>query len=188
VWIYPLVERSFDVSKTDIGQFTALALLFGAVPGMLLGGILTDHLAKFNIQWRAWVPAFWVFASMPLYYATLFARDITALYFYFALFAFCINMHHAAAFSIVQLVVRDNQRALAVAIVLLVSNLLGYAALPVVAGFLSDTVFADMGDYSIRYGLGVIGLVSIADAFFFLLSARYLPENQSEDSKHALTR
>ena len=174
VWIYPLVERSFELSKTAIGQYTALALLFGAIPGMVLGGLLTDRMAAYNIRWRGWLPAFWVLVSTPLYYATLAADTASLLFIWFGLFAFCINMHHAAAFSIVQIAAKDHQRALAVAMVLLVSNLLGYAALPVVAGYLSDTVFRDMGANSIRYGLAVVGLASLVGTSFFLLAVRAL--------------
>lgn len=174
VWIYPLVERSFSLSKTEIGQYTALALLFGAIPGMVLGGLLTDRMATRDIRWRGRLPALWVLASTPLFYATLAADTATLLFVCFGLFAFCINMHHAAAFSIVQIAAKDHQRALAVAMVLLVSNLLGYAALPVAAGYLSDTVFRDMGADSIRYGLAVVGLSSLIGVGFFLLAARAL--------------
>jgi len=183
VWLYPLVERSFDLRKTQIGQLAALALMFGAIPGMYLGGMLSDHLSRRTYKWMAWLAAGWTLISIPLFYSTLLAMDYRLFFLLFGLFAFCLNMHHAAAYSIVQLVVLDGERATAVALVLLVSNLLGYALAPVLVGYLSDTVFVSMGNLSLRYGLGVIGVVSLGGVWMFLYSAKHIIGSSTSKSQ-----
>ena len=178
VWIYPLVERSFDMSKTEIGSFTALALVFGAMPAMLLGGMLSDFMIKRNPKWMAWLPAIWVGIAMPFYYGMLFAQSFTMLIVLYGVFMFTLNMHHAAAFALVQTYSKPSERATAVAIILFFVNIFGYAILPVVAGFLSDTVYAAAGDRSIRLGLATIGAVGGLGVFSFLFAAKHIPEKR----------
>jgi hypothetical protein len=71
-----------------------------------------------------------------------------------------------------QSVAQPRMRALAVAIHLLVVNLLGLGAGPLVVGALNDALHATYGDASVRWSLLLVSLTGLASGLCYLLGAR----------------
>ena len=174
IWIFPLIERSHDIGKLEIGGALAMALLLGAVPGMFLGGVFSDLLAKRNNRWLGWSPAIWIIAAAPLYLMLIFTPSFEWLIIFYGGYLFVANLTQGPILSAIQSVVLPRERALAVALGLFGVNIIGQALLPVVIGLLSDTLFADYAGRSLNYSLSTLVIAFAIACGFFLYCAKHL--------------
>lgn len=173
VWLYPLIERNFEMSKTEIGMYAAAVLLFCAMPSLFIGGVLCDFLARRNARWMSWLPALWVAASIPFFYLMLTADTPLMFFLYLGLFNVFINLEQAPVYSSVQANSKPSERALAVSILAFCVTIIGYALIPVLVGWLSDTVFEGLGKLSVHAGLALIGTSAIISVGCFIYASRY---------------
>lgn len=173
VWMYPLIERNFAMSKTEIGAYAAGVLLFCATPSLFLGGFICDAMARRNIKWMSWLPAIFVAASIPFFYLMLTAKTPLLFFAYLGVFNIFINLETAPVFSSVQANSKPTERALAVSILAFCVTIVGYAIIPVVIGWLSDTVFAPFGSQSLHAGLALIGISAPISAFCFIYAGKH---------------
>ena len=74
--------------------------------------------------------------------------------------------------SSAQTYVAPHQRAMAIAIILLASSLLGLGLGPVAVGILSDLLAPDLGIESLRYALIATTVIPFWAALHFYLAAR----------------
>ena len=176
IFIFPLVERRFEMDKVEIAGYTSTALLFGAA-GMFLGGTITDFMIRRSAKWMAWSPAIWIIVAMPAYIGLMFANTIVTMMLCYGLFIFLVNLHHAPTFQIIQTYVNPNQKALGVAVALFMSNIVGNAIMPSLTGYLSDTVFSGYGDASLSYAMAVLGLTAIPASWFFYNAGRQMVDD-----------
>lgn len=165
-WLAPAMIRLFEVSVGDVALYLGLAFLIGGVPGPILGGFLTDWLAKHDERWRAWLPGIVSLgAVLPLWIA--FESGSFALFL--GIFALAYGIYVASQAPImsgIQSAVEPSQRGFAVAIALFFNNLIGQAFGLGVIGWLSDTLEptrgnAALGD-AVLYVSFAAGLVALA--------------------------
>lgn len=176
VFIFPVVERSFDVPKITIANYTAMALIFSSI-GMFGGGAFTDYLSRRNIRWLGWAPAIWVLTIAPLFLVMLlFSPTVQWMLIFYAALLFAINLQFAPTFQTIQTVVPPDQKAIGPSVCLFVVNMVGYAILPPVVGLLSDTVFAEAGERSLIYALATLTVALIPALFGFLYTARHISD------------
>lgn len=165
-WLAPAMIRLFEVSVGDVAIYLGLAFLIGGVPGPIVGGFLTDWLAKHDERWRAWLPGIVSLgAVLPLWFA--FESGSFALFL--GIFALAYGIYVASQAPImsgIQSAVEPSQRGFAVAIALFFNNLIGQALGLGVIGWLSDTLEptrgnAALGD-AVLYVSFAAGLVALA--------------------------
>lgn len=181
VFIFPVVERSFDVPKVTIANYTAIAMIVSSI-SMFGGGAISDFLSKRNPQWIGWSGAIWMVIAAPLFLSMLLVAPTAEwmLAFYGA-FLLVFNLHFAPVFQTIQSVVAPNQKALATSVCLFIVNILGYAILPPLVGLLSDSVFADAGQRSLSYALAILSVSFVFAILSFLYSAKHIPDYMSND-------
>ena len=165
-WLAPAMIRLFEVSVGDVALYLGLAFLIGGIPGPVLGGYVTDWLAKHDERWRAWLPGIVSLGSIvPLWIA--FESGSFALFL--GLFAFAYGIYVASQAPImsgIQAAVEPSQRGFAVAFALFFNNLIGQAFGLGVIGWLSDTLEptrgnAALGDAVLFVSLAA-GIVALA--------------------------
>jgi predicted MFS family arabinose efflux permease len=172
---FPLfLSRSHGLSAREIGL--AMALLFGVSGGLAtyLAGVLSDRLGRRDVRWYSWVPALAALAPLPLVPVCFLAQDIGL-----TLAAAIVPLSLTAAFigptiTLVQQLVPVGSRATAVAILILIDNVIGLGLGPQFVGIASDLLKPALGTDALRYALMAATLGSALSVVGFAMAARCL--------------
>jgi MFS family permease len=170
LWARPYLSRHFGVSPADGAYLVGLAMLVFATAGILCGSAICDRLtsrgdaaAPIKVALAAAVLVIIPAAVLPM--APTLAGAVAALcaVLFFGAFAY------GAAPTALQAITPNRMRATVSALYLLVVNLVGLAAGPVITGALTDYVFRDKGAVGVSAAIvGVVSGVVAATAFAFL--------------------
>jgi predicted MFS family arabinose efflux permease len=161
-WIPPMFERVHALSSADIGTALFWLGIPGAV-GTFLGGWYADRLARRDVRWYMWLPAWTTLASIPISVFCYLTSD-PWLAFWMMIVPNALGSYwYAPAFSLTQGLVGPRMRAVAASIMLFVLNLIGLGLGPWFTGVLSDVLDAhtSLGVESLRWSL----VISQAFAF-----------------------
>lgn len=137
-WAAPYAERTFLLSKTDLGLMVGAPNAVGGFLGVIAGGWLADRLVRRFASGRAMVAGVPLLASIPL----LLVGYTTSSVATFVICNFLANMATASALGACaaasQAIVLPRMRGTAAAIFLLGPTLIGLAFGPFVAGYISE--------------------------------------------------
>lgn len=182
-WMPSYYTRSFDLTITQVGFFLAIVLGLSQLIGMLSSGFATDVAARRNVRWYALVPALGVGISTPAF-LLVFLTDSYAVSMGAAFFAFMLGvMQGPASFAAVQTLAPAAMRAVAAAVILLITNLIGGFIGTPSAGILSDYLQPQFGDESLRYALLIVALAfGVWSTLHYYLASRALPRELAAGS------
>lgn len=183
-WVASILIRSFGMSLVGAGQFLGSLLLIGGTAGVFLGGLLADRLGGKDRRWYAWLPAIAWLITAPLYALGLMVEDLTFVWL-LLLVPNALNILWLGPITTaVQHLVEPSKRATASAAFLLINNLIGLGAGPLLIGLISDTLRSTYGVDSLRYAaLAVLGFYVLA-ALLVLVAARYLRQDWVDEPVH----
>ncbi len=142
VFIPAYFNRAYGLDFATIGVVLGLAGSIPVAAGTLLGGAVTDSLARRGARWYALVPAAGLVLATPLYLAAFAQPAWRAAAWLLALAGFCQYVTLGPTFGIVQNVVAVRQRATATALLYLCLTLLALAGGPPFTGWLIDRLAA----------------------------------------------
>src|SRR5207237_5709848 len=134
----PYFLRTFELSYGQVGLITGLAAGVAQGLGTLLGGPLTDRLARFGPRWYALVPAIGVALSYPLIVGVYSAPTWQIATLFILLPGLTAYTYLGPTFGVVQNVVPTHRRATAAAILLFFVNLVALGGGPPFTGWLID--------------------------------------------------
>lgn len=169
-WTPSFFMRVHNLSLIDAGMLLGVAGTLGGLFGAIGGGLLSDRLGRRDSSWQLKVGAVGALLSVPVQVAFLlwphqhtvmlgeFALPVAVLFMPFSSLFLAFWM--GPSFAAVQNLARPDARALAAALIMLLTNLIGMGLGPLLVGMLSDALQPAFGDESIRYAL-LISLVSI---------------------------
>lgn len=177
-WAPALYRRVFDLGATEVGFYAALGVIFGGLPGTIVGGIMSDALVKRDVRWQGWMPAFGLILSFPFLLIAPFAPTVIGATVIFALGTFFNNLCLAPGAALIQSVARPNERALAASLYIFASSALGIGAGPLVVGILSDGFAPVYGADSLRYAMSITTIVTLIAAAMFLIAAPALKRRE----------
>jgi MFS family permease len=136
--------RNYTLGATPGEEIAHASYAMGAVAGLstalgtFLGGFLSDRLAPKHQHVHTWLPAFGMAVAIPLYIAS-FAQTQFVWAFAFLMLAPIFHYQYLGPMYAVTLgVSTPRQRATAIAILLLVVNLIGYGLGPPFVGAAND--------------------------------------------------
>jgi MFS family permease len=141
-FVPPYFIRTFHLSYATVGLITGLAAGIGQGIGTLMGGFLTDRLAKAGARWYALVPAIGIAISYPIIWAVYTAGDwhlAAALIVLPGIFSYT---YLGPTFGVVQNMVPTRRRATATAILFFFLNLIGLGGGPPLIGWVIDHLAA----------------------------------------------
>lgn len=172
---FPLfLARSHAMSTADIG--IVMAVIMGVCGGLATyaAGHFADRLGRGDARWYSWVPAIAALAPLPLAPVCFLAAD-TGI----AVAAAVVPLSLTAAFigptiTIVQRLVPLRSRATAVAVLILIDNVVGLGLGPQFVGLASDLWQPALGADSLRYAMLAAMSGSAVSVFGFAMAARHL--------------
>ncbi len=173
VWVPALLGRVHAIRIGEIG--ITLGILKGVcgVLGTLSGGWLADHLGERDVKWHLLLPAGSnLLGGLLLAIFALWKSYAGALAIY-AVATIVLATTFGPVFALAQNLVHVRMRALAAAIVLGTTTLLGGGG-PLWVGVMNDFWASQFGLLAIRYSLTMTALSNLIAAFFFWQGARYL--------------
>jgi MFS family permease len=166
-WYAAFMIRSHGMNTTELGVW--LGVIFGVcgATGMLLGGYVAGKWFKSDergqmrftaVMVALLVPCFALFLLLPHKYQALMALAGLMVVF---------NVFVGPTFALMQRLVRDDMRATALAVIMLLANLIGMGIGPQLVGILSDLFVQVAGIDSLRYSMLLVSLLALWPAYHF---------------------
>jgi len=169
-FLFRIHQMPTDVS----GKWLGLAAGISGIAGTLLGGIVTQRLARRDERWLMRVPAVTNLLGAPFVLLFLILPGgMRAVGMFFGVTFFGPAMIGPLA-TVIQGVAKVRMRAFAAALISMVFNLIGVGFGPLTVGFLSDAFAPRFGKASVRYALLFSSAGLIAAALVFVRGAAHL--------------
>jgi predicted MFS family arabinose efflux permease len=164
LWTPSVLMRSFGLDLLSTGNFLASLLLIGGCIGVFAGGWLADRLGAADRAWYARLPAIAWILTVPAWGLGLFAPSLWIAW-PLLLIGNALNiLWLAPVTTAVQHLVPRPMRSTASASFLLINNLIGLGAGPLLMGRLSDALKA-------TYGVDALRNAAVACLVFYLVAA-----------------
>lgn len=175
-WNTALLSRRFGFSLQEAGWFSAIAALL-AVTGSWVSGWLADKLARRNVRWQIGVPVVGVTlcSVFLLSYLLMDNSWVWAAIACMLVYSFFSPWWAAATYAALSLVVPNQRRATASAMVLMSGALLGNGLGPIVTGWLSDQLNVATGGEGLRYALLIAACMLLPALWAFVRAMGYYP-------------
>jgi predicted MFS family arabinose efflux permease len=174
-WSPTFMVRVHGLSYAEVG--TSLGLLTGVAgaAGALTGGWLADRLGAGDRRWYAWTPAIAAFAALPFGVLFLTADSTGRALLAFAPHIFLTGVYTSPLYAMNQGLAKPRMRATAVALHLLIVNIVGGGVSPWAVGRISDALAAEQGANAIGTALLVVVAAGFSLAgVFYLVASRTL--------------
>jgi MFS family permease len=171
VWLPSFLARSHGMAPAQIG--TSLAIAF-AVPlgvGLLIGGRLTDVMARRDPRWYFWIPAISSFLN-GIVTACAFIAPTAYVFWFMALGYLTVSIFIGPNLVITQTLSPIAFRATACAFTSFMVNSVGLGLGPQVMGIVSDLLRPHYGEESLRMSLLLVTVLSIPATIFYYRSSR----------------
>jgi MFS family permease len=164
-WLPSYFEKIRNIPQAKAGQM-ASAVMALAIVGAPLGGYLTDLWRRKLKTARLVFPALTTFMSAIVLFIALFLLKDTAQYAALLLFGILVLAFISGAAAVTQDVIHPGLRATSYAIAVLVQNLLGASASPIVIGKIYDLT-------NIRTALNILPVFLLIGSLLFWLGSRH---------------
>jgi MFS family permease len=159
-WLPAFIERSFNVSRVEMGAALSLTQGITSLAGGILGGVVADRLARRNPVWPLRFAMVAIMAGLLPMTALYLATSASIAYPLAALMTFLFSMPTGPLFALLQTVVTPSRRATAAAISAMAAAFIGLGAGPLLIGTLSDHLAPSQGRESLRYAMLITAAVA----------------------------
>lgn len=176
-WVPPFLIRSYGIDTGELGSWYGLIWGVGGALGTFAGGYLVNRYAADKERLQLKIIAGLLGAFIPLYIGIYLVNTLNVVFGLMAVAALLLTAMYGPLFALVQQVVAPNMRALAIAVVLMLANLIGMGLGPVAVGVLSDFLAPRLGDESLRVALVIWTPGYLWAAFHLLRACRYVRDD-----------
>jgi MFS family permease len=171
-WYAAFMMRSHAMGTAEVGFWLGLVLSLAGIAGLLLGGYVATHWLADNergqLRWSACAVGsslvfFAIFLMVPLKYEAILALIPTQL--------MCI-VFIGPVLAVMQRLVPDTMRATALAVSMLIANLVGMGVGPQIVGTVSDRLMPLLGSDSLRYAMLILCIAYLWPAYHLWRAAQ----------------
>jgi MFS family permease len=176
-WYAAFMMRTHAMGTAELGLVLGSIFGLSGIGGILLGGYVaarwfgSDERKQMRLSAltiAAVVPCFVLFLLLPNRHQALAALVPLVLVF---------NCFLGPAFALLQRLVPDEMRATALAVVMLLANLIGMGIGPQLVGILSDLLMPALGGESLRYAMLIMSFTAVWAAYHFWQVGRTVNED-----------
>jgi MFS family permease len=179
-WSPSFLVRTHHMTIARAGLILGLAGGVGGFIGTIASGPLADYFGAKDTRWRAWVPAVATGLLPATSLVFLYTTDVSLIAAMSFLGSVLAAVHLAPTSAIIQDFTPPKMRARAVAVTVLLINLVGGGLGPYVVGALSDHFHASLGVQSLRYALIATTSFSLISAAFYVVAGLTMSKEASE--------
>lgn len=179
-WAPSFFIRSHGMTTAEIGTWLALSAGLAGGLGCFLGGIVTERIVNKtgDERWYFWLPGGCLLASVPALFVIYLSPTPLPALLMCAVSWFLGNTWLGPVQATLQGLAGLRMRAMALAVLLFVNNLIGLGLGPQVVGILSDALRDQLGVDSLRYALlGSLCIASLLSALLFMSATGTLRED-----------
>ncbi len=176
-WLPAFYQRFHDMSGAEVGTALALIIGIGGSVGSLLGGWMSDALARNDKRWYLWISAIAAIIGIPLFGAALLIEDTQTSLILLAIGMVVGAVHSGPLYASILGILEPQRRAVGTAAVLFANNLIGIGLGSLFVGALSDTFSMIGQDDALRYSM----LLSLAFLLFAALGMYIGSRTQIKD-------
>jgi MFS family permease len=169
-WTPTFLVRTYGMSLSAIGGWYGLSSAIGGIFGLLIGGIAVNKLMRRDPRWELWTSAACHVVVIPLLAVMILSPNWWLSVGVHTLVNFFSAMAGGAGLSAVQSFAEPRRRATAVALLLLVTGLLGAGAGPYIVGLITDMLVPEFGRHALRYAMLIIGVMLVPGIVCFVLA------------------
>jgi len=139
-FLSPFLQRVHHVSKLNAGLISMVVYGLAGVPGLIVGGMLSDRLIRRKRNGRLVLSSIAIFISAPLMYLGLSrpVGDLTSFIVFAGFGMAAMYIYYATVYSAIQDVIEPALRGTAMALYFFAMYVLGASLGPVGMGFLSS--------------------------------------------------
>lgn len=171
-WAPIFFNRYHPFSVHDAATYIGIAYCVGIVPGILLGGIVTDRLAKSNPMWPIYISQLGLLLSLPMYFCAYYLTDSTIAIITFGLGIFFSQMTVGPIFVAFNATLPSDIRSTGNACILLGAVIISGGVANLMVGLFSDQLSSLLGLASLRVGLIFMVAFMTVIALFCLARSR----------------
>lgn len=166
-WVPTFYIRSYGMQTGEVGSWLALIWGGGGLVGTYLGGYFISIFAtgREGLHMKAVTIIIALQAVLFAIVYSVFDKQVSLLLM--AAIAFLGTTVNAPVFSAIQGLANERMRSVALAIIFLMANLIGFGLGPIVVGVLSDLLNPSFGQESLRYAMLVFSPGLLWAAFHF---------------------
>ena len=139
-FLSPFLQRVHHVSKLNAGMISMIVYGLAGIPGLIVGGLLSDRMVRNRPNGRLVVSTIAIFISAPLMYLSLRrpVGDLTGFILFAGFGMASMYIYYATVYSAIQDVIEPALRGTAMALYFFAMYVLGASLGPVGMGFLSN--------------------------------------------------
>ncbi len=172
-WTPAFLMRTYHFSTERVGAYYSAAVGPGTLVSILLGGVLNDWL----LRRQHYAAPVWILVAafgliVPPAIVTYLTRDFTLAMALTVVTTLLGGVWVAPFYAVVQNLAGPQLRALAAAVVSVISSVIGLSAGPYLAGVLSDLLVPRYGDRSLAVSLCLLNVTYVIGVIHFLLAIR----------------
>lgn len=130
--------RNYGVSIAQASFALGIVAGISVAIGTFAGGFVSDLLQKRHPTIACWLPGLGILVALPIYLRSFGAPDFDDSFKYLLIAPIFHYLYLGPMYAVTQSIVQPRMRATAVAVLLLIVNLIGYGLGPPMVGALSD--------------------------------------------------
>jgi predicted MFS family arabinose efflux permease len=171
-WMPAYLMRVMGLSMSHMSALWSVVTL-PALPGVILGGVVSDRLAARGPRWRVYFMALLLVLGVPVYLILLAAHDIRLVAAMMLIYAAVIGPVAAVVGAANLDIVQPRARGMMAAIVGLCSSVLGAGLGPLLIGQLNDSFGKVWGGDTLRHTLITVPISLAVGAAAFIWASRH---------------
>lgn len=176
-WYPAFLIRSHAMGTAEIGLWLGLIMGGAGVIGLLLGGYLSDRLGARSTPWYLWSVAVGVLIAVPFSAFSFLVSDPYTAMLLFSVPLMISNAWLGPTVAQIQGIVELRMRAVSVAVLLFITNMLGLGVGPWLIGTVSDALRSHFGADSLRWSLFMVGFFGLWAAWHYFRAGQLLEAN-----------
>lgn len=170
-WAPAFMERTHGMSAREAGLQMGGALFLGSVLGHTIGGPLADWLGRKDLRWYIWIQLFSSVVS-TIIAAILLTGSKEMVFPLFGLNMLIGGLSAAPLMAVIGGLAPAHSRSVAVALFMVVVNVIGLGGGPLFVGWLSDMLNPSYGVHALGVAMQSVLLVGIPGAILAYLASR----------------
>ncbi|MBC2667699.1 spinster family MFS transporter [Novosphingobium piscinae] len=170
-WVPAYMDRSFGMSPREAGLGMGGALFLGSLVGHSVGGPLSDWLGRRDLRWYLWIQVVSAIGAASIGFVMLTGSG-QHVFLLLGLNMMIGGLSAAPLMAVISGLAPVHARSVAVAVLMVVINVVGLGGGPLFVGWLSDVLTPHYGTAALGMAMRAVLLVGLPSAALSYFASR----------------